>query len=114
MITQRKILLNPNSWESSQLNATSNKQHIVTYTINNSVNTNEPIIVPIPDSSSVDDFDDPLISDGIKNLVFLGVLMVINCLILAIGMLNRQLAYALIGTSLVTAFLLVLFFFILS
>ncbi|MDJ0659149.1 MAG: hypothetical protein QNJ42_06620 [Crocosphaera sp.] len=114
MIIQREGLVNKNTWESSQLSSTSNKQQIVTYTINNSTDTNDPIVIPIPDSSSVDNLDDPLIGDGIENLVFLGVFMVINCLILAIGMLNGQIAYALIGTSLMTVFFMVLFFFVLS
>lgn len=44
LIIQREGLVNKNPWESSKLSSTSNKQQIVTYTINNSTDTNDPII----------------------------------------------------------------------
>ncbi len=68
-----------------------------------------------PEPPSVqDEPDDDLIAYGVDRLVYVGVFLLINGIILVIGMLSGRIAHALIGASLLTAAFFVLFFVIIG
>ncbi len=80
--------------------------------IDNSDNFADSILPPeIP--SVEDESDQDLISPGFRKLMYLGVFILFIGIIIAIGMLSKQIARALIGASLLTIVFLVLFFVIL-
>ena len=79
--------------------------------IDNSDNFDDSILPPEIPSGENESAQD-LISPGFKKMMYLGVFILFIGIIIAIGMLSKEIARALIGASLLTIVFLVLFFVI--
>ena len=112
LITQRQFLASPIHLLPSQPSLNSS---IPSYLIDNATNLDLDDTMLFPEPPSVqDEPDDDLIAYGVDRLVYVGVFLLINGIILVIGMLSGRIAHALIGASLLTAAFFVLFFVIIG
>ena len=108
LITQKQFLANSIPLPSGQPSLNSS---IPSHMIDIDDNLDDSILSP--ETPLVDDeSEEDLISPGFKKLMYLGIFILIHGIILVIGMLSKQIARALIGTSLLTIVFFVLFFVI--
>ena len=108
LITQKQFLANSIPLPSGQPSLNSS---IPSHMIDIDDNLDDSILSP--ETPSVDDeSEEDLISPGFKKLIYLGIFILINGIILVIGMLSKRIARALIGASLLTVVFFILFFVI--
>ncbi len=108
LITQKQFLANSIPLPSGQPSLNSS---IPSHMIDIDDNLDDSIL-SLETPSVDDESEEDLISPGFKKLIYLGIFILINGIILVIGMLSKRIARALIGASLLTVVFFILFFVI--